>query len=330
MSEHSYDWWINAQAGHEVGGPVCPVHDGIANPGFYRRRFKRKVAPGAGTAPLGPWVPVAIFVKDDGELVALIDGEYEDPLKHWLSCCRNHVSEAAYRKAVETGEWDDLDENVKPAPEPVQTTIAPPPIGHNAPADPADAMKDQVETAASGLKDYEKILNDDHAARAQSLRARLLELSREADKQRVAEKEPHLEAGKAVDARWQPIVKRAKAAADAIASALSAFLTEKARAEERERLAAEEAARKAKKPVEPSPAPAPSPSQPTQIKGGYGRAAHVSVVKVVTGVTDWDALWGFLREHPELKAHMQELAQRATDKGHTVPGVTIEEQRKVA
>ena len=100
------------------------------------------------------------------------------------------------------------------------------------------------------------------------------------------------------------------------------------------RLAAEIAARKEAEQnnAAPSPYPTPEPvaAAPTPIRGSYGRAASVSVVNVVTGITDQDALYRFLHDHPDLKNCMFDLAKRAVAKGHDVPGVSVEEQAKVA
>ena len=296
----SYDFWHRALAGQKVGGETLPVHDGVAHPGFYRKRMARK----------GPWVPVAIF-EDDGELIALVGAEKVDPAGIWTFCCRNAVSEAAYHSFVETGEWFDLDQNIAPPPTP---------IGHNEPADEAEMMRDQIDSAKRGISDYSIIEDDTMAKRAQSLRSRLLELSREADKKREAEKKPHFEASK-----------DAKAAADGIAAALNTYETAKARAAAEERRRAEEAERKAAEAGKPVPLPAPAPQPlPTQIKGGYGRAANIKIVKVVTAVTDWQALYNFMKDRAEVTDVLLKLAQRAVDAGHEVPGVTVEEQRKVA
>lgn len=322
MTEHTYDFWQRARAGEKVGGPTLPIHADIAHPGFYRRRMKKG----------GALVPIAIYVHE-GELVALVDGGFENPLNHWLRCCEDHVSEAAYRQALKTGQWPDVDPNIQVKAEEIVTTIAPPPIGHNAPPDEAVALKDQIETVKAGLGAYEKIKDDDTAKQAQSLRSRLLELAREVFKKHKAEKEPSLEAGRAVDDRWKPLEKDAKAAADQLADALSVFFTEKdrlAKEDERKAQAAADKAAAAGKPApEQTPWSAPAP-QPTQVKGGYGRAAPVKVVKVVKEVTDWEALWAFLKKHPDLRHFMEQLAQRAINAGHDVPGVTVEERRKVA
>jgi hypothetical protein len=191
-----------------------------------------------------------------------------------------------------------------------------------------DALKDQIATAKAGVSAYAKIGDDQTAAKAQTLRSRLLELARDADKHREELKKPHLEAGKAVDAEWQPIVKEAKAGADEIAKALSVYLTAKAKVEAEEQRKVQDATPRGVNVPTPQPAP-----QPTQIKGGHGRAAAVKVVNVVTEVTDWDALYQFFKGHSELNSCLMKLAQRAVDKGFStldIPGIKIEQQRKVA
>ena len=82
--------------------------------------------------------------------------------------------------------------------------------------------------------------------RAQSLRSRLLDLSREADRKREEEKRPHLEAGKAVDQKWMSVVRMAKDAADGIRRAMEAWETIKLTRRRDEERKAEETA----KPIE--------------------------------------------------------------------------------
>lgn len=311
-----YEFYYAALENSAEVGKSLPVHEGDPQAGFYRKRkFKG-----------GPFVPVAIW-RDGESMVALCDEKSADPAELWTFVCRNPITEAAYHKAVKTGEWDDVA----------------PGVGHNSgDDDPFESLSDQIAAAGKNVATFSKIEDDEAQAKAQSARARLNELSNEADKIRKREKEPHFEAGKAVDAKWQPLVKDAKAGADAIAKAMGAYETEKARKAAEARRKAEEEARKreeerraaeaAGKPApEPEPAPISEPEPaPTTIKGGYGRAASVRVVRIVAQVTDWGALWGFLREHPELKDNMIRLAQRALDKGHEVPGVAVDEERRVA
>jgi len=249
------------------------------------------------------------------------------------------VEEEAYRAAFDLGRWPDTDAIVA-------EQVRPPPAGHNqGPTDEAEILREQIEAAKAGADEYAKIEDDETAARAQSLRSRLTELAGKADKIRKAQKQPHLDAGKAIDAKWKSIIDAGEDAAKAIRNAMNAWETKKLKAEQEwianERRRAAEQQRESgvtDAEIDRSQAvlgailgepPEPPPAK-TQIKGGYGRAASVKVVKVVTDVTDWAALYGFLASHPELKDLMRKLAQRAVDAGHTVPGVAVEEQRKVA
>jgi hypothetical protein len=304
-----YDWWRRTLSGEQLpitaDEPMC---------GFYRTRLQKD----------GPFVPAAIWWEDvedgDQQLVCTVEKQVADPHDRWIWLCKNPITEAAYRKAMAGGGWDDVDETVA-------AQLEPPPVGHNEPPE-VDALKDQIATAKAGVSAYAKIGDDQTAAKAQTLRSRLLELARDADKHREELKKPHLEAGKAVDAEWQPIVKEAKAGADEIAKALSVYLTAKAKVEAEEQRKVQDATPRGVNVPTPQPAP-----QPTQIKGGHGRAAAVKVVNVVTEVTDWDALYQFFKGHSELNSCLMKLAQRAVDKGFStldIPGIKIEQQRKVA
>ena len=286
--------------------------------GFWRKRNKH----GADT-------PVAIWFDGHG-MVAKVGADMGDAAEIWTWCCDWPISEEVYRDVAENGAaWLGSDPVV-------EEQVAD--IGHNSGAiDEAEAFADQVEAAERGKDAYASITDDEQLAAAQSLRSRLLELKSEGEKKHKKEKEPHLEAGRAVDKRWLPNVKRAQAAADDIRTSMGRYETEKLRKQreiESARLAAEIAARKEAEQnnAAPSPDPTPEPvaAAPTPIRGSYGRAASVSVVNVVTGITDQDALYRFLHDHPDLKNCMFDLAKRAVAKGHDVPGVSVEEQAKVA
>jgi hypothetical protein len=208
------------------------------------------------------------------------------------------VTEDAYRAAFAAGRWPDTDQVVA---EQRNQTVA----------DDAEALRDQISAATAGASQYGAIDGEEAAQRAQSLRARLLELAGDAKKRHEAEKAPHLEAGKAVDAKWLPMAKEAKAAADAIRAALQVF---------------ENA------PAAPAVATAPTAPAPArkQIRGGYGRPAIVTAIKVAT-VADIDALFAAVRERPDVKAFLQSIAQKALDtNGEILPGVEVTEGRKVS
>ena len=316
-----YKYWEDALA-----GKFGEVHDGDPQSGFYRKR----------TGKAKGYVPVAIWTDPDGTMIALVDGKMGSANEVWTYVCTHPVSEEHYRSRVETGKWWDEDESAT-------ESLSPPPVGHNAPpTDPLEILQGQIDSALKGVDEYAVVNDDETAAKAQSLRSRLLELSGDAEKKREALKRPHLDAGTAIDRSWNPLVKMAKAGADTIRAANSAFETRKLRAAEKaaaeaaevRRLADLEAARlaaKALKAGKPAPAPPPPPPPPepapvasTTISGAYGRAASKKLIKKAH-VVDYAAATAAMVTHPELKALVDKLAQRAVDAGMMVPGVTVEE-----
>lgn len=297
-------------------GEKPEIHPDDPQDGFYRTRERKG----------GPMVPVAIWTNEDGALQCVIGGKLVDEntaRERWQYIAANPITHEVHTAVAERGEqWPDIDAGVA-------DDIAG--AGHNrAPADDdPEFLRDQIERLKEGVKEYAKITSDDQAAKAQTLRARLNELAGKADKTREKLKRPHLEAGKEVDATYQPLVKSAKEGADQIARALSAHETEKYRAEQEARRKAEEEARRAAEAGKPAPVAPPPPPAPAPIKGAAGRAATVKLVRVVT-VTDQDAVYAYCRTHPEVVNLLAQLAQRAVDAGRDVPGVSVEEQRRVA
>jgi hypothetical protein len=337
IEKPDYTYWMNGLA-----GTFGPVHDGDPQPGFYRKR----------TGKAAGYVPVAIWPQG-GKMVALVDGKEADAAEIWSYVCQYPILEEWYRARMVGQPWPDESAAVT-------ASLAPPPSGHNnPPTDEAEILQGQIEAASAGAAEYHEISDDATASKAQSLRSRLLELSGNADKLREDRKRPHLEAGKAIDAKFMPLVKVAKAAADGIRSALSAHETRKAREADRIRREAEEARLKAEReaaqlrgeaenaareaenaglpaPAPPAPipepeppAPAPVPEAAVAIRGAYGRAAAVKVVKVAK-VVDQDAAYMAMRTHKELVELIAKLAQRAAVAGVEVAGVEVTEERAVA
>lgn len=321
-------WWQSAvKDPSKIGSKDLPVHDSDPRQGYYRVRY------GKGK----PFEPVAIW-KDDptGAWLAYRGGREVNAESIWTSCCRHPVSYEAYQMAIDGKGWPDDDATVAAQVQPPEPTI-----GDNSNAvDEAVSLKDQIDAALAGMAAYDKVSDDETAAKALSLRNRLNELSGQADKIRVKEKEPHLEAGKAVDAKWQPLVKSAKAGADKVRDAIGSWETEKLRRQREEqrrlediRRAAEDAARQAQGEAAVLDAPAPVAAvetAPTPIKATYGKSASVSVKIVVKDVTDWKALAIYMCDHPNMQDLLRQLAQRAIDAGRTnIPGITTEEKAAV-
>lgn len=323
-----WQWWQSALAEpKKIGTAALPVHPGEYQLGYYRTRSKNV-----------PWEPVGIYPDENGVVVAFRGERQVDDIPELFQwCCRHPVSYDAYVAALNGKNWPDDDPTVA-----AQVAPKPAVAGDNSgKIDEAEVIRDQIEAALAGLSAYETVQDDETASKALSLRNRLNELSREADKIRTKEKEPHLEAGKAVDAKWQPLVKKAKAGADQVRSAIGAWETEKLRRQreaerkaEQARLRAEAEAAKAAEDGKPVPEPEPVAetvaAAPAQIKGTYGKAASVSVKVVVKEVTDWMKLATYMSGHPETQALLRKLAQRALDAGRTdIPGITTAEEATV-
>ena len=116
-------------------------------------------------------------------------------------------------------------------------------IGHNnPPVEPFDAFNvhigDLFEEAKNFL-DGEGVKTEGQADSVSKLLDMIRTAAKDADKARAEEKKPHDDAGKAVQAKWKPLLERAELAVDACKKALAPWLQQK----EAERRAAAEAAR---------------------------------------------------------------------------------------
>jgi hypothetical protein len=300
---NDYNYWYSALAGYNP-----PVNQNEPMSGFYRMKS------GA---------PVAIWYEE-GEAMIMVGDKMVQPDDHeetWTRCCMRPVTEEQYKTVTEGGVWHDMD-----------TTVAET-LGDNIrDADDAEAIAELIKTLAAAAEAYDQIEDDETAAKAQSLRSRALEVKGKADKVREAHKKPHLEAGKMVDKLWMPMVKSADDIVIRLRKAMEKWETTKL-VERRKKEAEEAAARAAAAPKELDMSgpdqPEPEPAEKRGIRGGYGRAASVGTKKVVTGISDRQALFDHLWPDPELMALMNRMAQRQVDAGLTVPGVTIEEQAVV-
>jgi hypothetical protein len=308
-------WWRAALANPKEIGRSLPVHDGEPNTGFFRVRYAKDKA----------FEPVAIWMEN-GQWLAYRSGREVSARDIWVSCCRHPVEYQAYNDAMDGKGWPDDDQVVA-------KQVQPPAPGDNSGAvDRAETLADQIESALKGKGAYAKITDDETAAKALSLRNRLNELSNQADKVREEEKKPHLLAGKAVDARWQPLVKKAKTGADEVKAAISAWETEKLRKSREEARRREEEAQWANAAPEAEIASVDSTvaAAPVSIKPTYGKAASVSVKLVVKDVTDFSKLYTYFANRSEVQDLLRSLAQKELDAGRTaVPGITTAEEAKI-
>lgn len=318
-----YDFWRRALGGEKVGGDTLPVHDGDWQSGFYRRRASKA----------GAFLPVALWRTEDSGF-CLVDGKAADPVEQWSYACRNPVTEANYHERIKTGRWWDEDSSVS-------ASLAHDPQ-NSVDIDPAELLKNQIETASAAVETYAVVNDDETAAKAQGARSRLLELSGEADKKREALVRPFLDGQKTTNAVWMPLVKMANDGADKIRVQLAAHETRKANAATAAGLKAEEEARNAATAAqalavadEPAPVVQPVPvlavavpAPSAQIRGGHGRAATVKIKKVAK-VVDQDLAYMAMKTHKEIVELIAQLAQRAATAGISVPGVEVTEERDV-
>lgn len=298
-------------------GEDYPIHPHHAPIGFFRKWNRHKDK---------SW-PVAIWLTDDGRKFAQIgDGATVDistpaaeqdfihDTFQW--CSRNAIAYTAYEHWKMHREWPPETGAAAVIEASKAARAVATGIGHNSGEDPAvahEAFVDQVNAALAGVTAFAKVTSDEQAAEANSLRNRLTELAGEGGKKHEVEKKPHLEAGRAVDQRWNPVIKQARDGAAALRRAIEAHATEKARKKREEAAAAVAAAN-----------PATEAPQPERIETTYGKSTTVKMRKQAN-VVDFDAVYQALRENPDVKALLRKLAQRVTDAGGNLAGVEVEE-----
>jgi len=118
-------------------------------------------------------------------------------------------------------------------------------LNHNNPP-PLDALSMHIEdllSLASGTLAGGEITNDEQETAVSGLLDEMRQARKDADAQRALEKKPHLDAGKAIDAAWKPVIDRAAYGEGALKDALTPYRTAKQRAKD-------EAARKAREDAE--------------------------------------------------------------------------------
>lgn len=298
--DRSFAWWTAA-----LKGERGPIDADNPRAGFYRAKSKEK-----SLSAVAIW-----YDSNSGELRYQDNGRDVDDMKareRWPYVSRRPISEETFWHFRDTGKWNDVDSAVQEPDEPSE-------------AAPNVAMAAKITALKGSADKYAKIESDEAMVLAQSVRAELMEQSGKADKARVEEKAPHLEKSREVDAKWQSMIKIADAAALAVRRSLEAwndFKLEQAAAAQKATRAAQ--TDMGEPPVITSNAPAPS----TQIRGGGGRAASVSVKPRVTAI-DLDKAWLQFRLEGEVSDVFFQLAQRTIDAGLPCEAATVENKSSV-
>lgn len=104
---------------------------------------------------------------------------------------------------------------------------------------------DHAESLVEIAEGLTEITSDAQAEDVGKLASDAKQAARDAEKSRKAEKQPHLDAGKAVDANYKPVTQRLNRVADVTRSLLTPWIAAKREAEQAAARAAAELARKA-------------------------------------------------------------------------------------
>ena len=322
--KNDYTWHSNALRG--IRGEV---NEGNPQPGFYESRRKDKRTGKVDRQPVAYW-----HDTNTNELRCHRNGrdvDALDALDMWPFACMKPITDETYRNALAGKGWPDEAGSVSD----YEAT------GDDG-ADPMEALAVAIKKAQADVKNFAKIESDEQLGQAQSLRSHLTTMAGKLDKAREALVRPHIDAQRDINGRWNPVIADAKAAANEVRRPMEAwesFKREAARQaqETAERIAREhaESIRKAAddgKPlpslIPPEPPRSNAPAPATQIRGGGGRTASVSIWHEVI-IDDEAAVYAYLKGNADLTALIAKLAQKATDAGLKVPGTHTVERTKI-
>jgi hypothetical protein len=303
MNQHSpspYAWYFRALKGVDQ-----EIHENEPQPGFYRSRRSKDDRSLA---------PVAIWFTAAGELRATKDGKVIDPFGIWTYACRNPVPEDEWRKAVAEGRWSD---------------DAPPPPPTNLSADPLDAIREQLAGEEMEIARFlaTPIADQTRADASANWAARIGEIEARAEETRKREKEPHLEGGRKVDAKWNPLVALAKNLKGRLNGALRPFLQEQERLKRQEQADAERRRREAEAAGQDSFV---APVAIRTTAGSVGKKTGLRKVKFGV-LTDAPAFAAHLVaiQHPDMMDLLATIANRLARAGADAPGMEIKEEKTI-
>jgi hypothetical protein len=298
-------WWQ-----HKLEGRNPPASEGTPYAGFYR--MVRKASYG-GTKFA---IPVAYWPGDDGDIHCReghrdVTGERGRDI--WINVCNNPVPEDWYREVAEgdSYQWRDG----------MATTA---PVGDNRPPDEDsfDYLKEQIEGLEYGAKtwlDGKPLTEQTDADKVSNLADQLSELWKKADEARKKERVPHDEALKAIQVKWSPLLLMAEAYKNLKFKLLTPWLIAQQKKAEEEAKAAVAAG---------EPEAASERARRPRV-GTRSRAMTLKSFKSAE-IVDYDLCLAFFKENSDVRATIQDLANKAVRAGVTVPGAKmVEEQRTV-
>lgn len=307
-----YDFWRRRLAGEEL-----PIHDGEYQAGFYRMKDRS-----------GASHPVAYWFAPDGTIRCRIgqkDVSEQTAAERWMWASKWPITHEQYKAVVGGAPWPDQHEAV------TRSNNAPPDDsleGLQAAIDDL-AREAEVLIKAGGAK------TQDAADRASDLANRLGKLQTQADTARKVEKQPSLDAERAVDDKWRPVISAAdiyKKLKDTVVTPfLKAVREAKDKAEAAAKQKAEEAARSgdAAKVAEAERAVAAAAAAPVTA-GTRGRKVGLRATPPVITITDRAKLLEYFIDRQEITDALQIMAEKAVAAGVTPPGISVSKDSKAA
>jgi len=220
-------------------------------------------------------------------------------------------------------------------------------IGANGPpAHEAFAMEadELFNTASDTLEGMDAVQNEEQNTALDGLKSDLRRVAADAEKTRKAEKEPHLEAGRAVDAAYKPVAEKCKKAIAAISAMQTPYLVAKqAERNEAARKAREEAERKEQEARAKLEADAPL-EQRYEAEQEFAEAKKLSAVankidRSATGLRTYNVVevtdrraalnWIAKRDPEALTAFVEDYARRNAAT-RPMDGVSVTQERRAA
>jgi len=350
-----YEFWRG-----QLAGLMPEVTKGQPQAGYYRNRYtsqygdrKKLVETGDEKKREVAWEAIAFWWEDDALLCARSkfgDGskmQADEIDELFGSCCRYAVSYEAYTGFLETGKWpEDISE-------PEVSTVDENGVEKSPDVIAAEKLAaTQAACKAWLVKIGHKPETQEEADKAANYADAFAKIETTAERSRKAEKEPHLEAGRAVYAKWKLVVDPASKA-KTWAKGLSADFIEAekqrriaAAKAENDRLQAEYAAAKAKSdkeaaeaaalakklaieapPVAEAPAEAPREVVAEPVKVGTGARRMSAVETQVWEVVDFKSLFHWIADRNAISESLQEearkFAARMCEDGVEVPGMAL-------
>lgn len=337
------DWWTRA-----LEGKRADINPNEPMTGYYRARSKNKQTGEETLFAVAYWwhggkcfckvnPPGAIGVQP-----TLTGEKHERMMTAWPQVAKEPIKYDVYQSVVAGKPWPDqhVTETAAPAEASIQPLDAKPPAAgaaeppaENLDSSPQAVLARDIAEAKRGVSRYVRqepgkaveylIDSDDKAGAAQTLRAKLLSLSKTAEKARIEANAPHQKAIKENGLIWSPLEDEATRMANWLRDGPMKRWEQDKRdalaAAQKQAAAASEASGTKVEPQSNMAAPK------SQVKGATGKAAAVTTLKVAV-IEDWDKVYQFFRDDEQVKAILQGIANRSVRAGIEVPGAAVKEE----